>query len=452
MEGFFADATAGVLRIGFPLKVETHGMARHLRIMQDHSPSKASSSAARRALALLLGINLFCYLDRYILAAIIPNIKLEFLSGDPDANGKAGLLTTAFLFSYMLTAPVFGWMADRFSRWKIIAVSVGVWSLASGASGLAAGFTALLLTRVFLGVGEAGYGPAAPTIISDLYPIEKRGLVLSWFFMAIPVGSAFGYVLGGMVDHYFGWRWAFYLVTPPGLLLAAFCAFMPEPKRGGTHQKANLSDYEKLLKIPSLITNIAAQAAMTFAIGGLSVWAPTYIHEARGLPLAQVDLIFGGILVVAGLMSTLLGGWLGDKLRLRFPGAYFLVSGWGMLLGFPATIAMLYVPFPYAWIFIFLAMAFLFLNIGPSNTAIANVTPPAMRATAFALNILVIHLLGDALSPWLIGWIKDHGTWNLSFFAVSTVMLLAGIIWLCSSRALVRDTEAVEAEERSAQG
>jgi MFS family permease len=425
-------------------------MARHLRVMQDHSPSNASSPAARRALALLLGINLFCYLDRYILAAIIPKIKAEFLLGDPDANGKAGLLTTAFLVSYMFMAPLFGWMADRFSRWMIIALSVGLWSIASGASGLAGSFMALLLTRVFLGVGEAGYGPAAPTIISDLYPLEKRGLVLSWFFMAIPVGSALGYVFGGAVDYYLGWRWAFYLVAPPGLVLAALCMFMPEPRRGATHQKANFDDYKKLLKIPSLMTNIAAQAAMTFAIGGLSVWAPTYIHEARGLPLQQVDLIFGGILVGAGLISTLLGGWLGDKLRPRFPGAYFLVSGVGMLLGFPATIAMLYVPFPYAWIFIFLAMAFLFLNIGPSNTAIANVTPTSMRATAFALNILVIHALGDALSPWLIGWIKDHGTWNLSFFTVSTVMLLAGIIWLCSTRALVRDTEAVEAEEEIA--
>jgi MFS family permease len=421
-------------------------MAR-LLVMSAHSSSNAGFSPARRALALLLGINLFCYLDRYILAAIIPKIKLEFLAHDPDANGKAGLLTTVFLVSYMFMAPLFGWMADRYSRWLIIAASVALWSLASGASGLAGSFMALLLTRVFLGVGEAGYGPSAPTIISDLYPLEKRGLVLSWFFMAIPVGSALGYAFGGVIDHHFGWRWAFYLVTPPGLLLAALCTLMPEPARAASHQKPRFADYKKLLKIPSLITNILAQAAMTFAIGGLSVWAPTYIYEARGLPLDQVNLIFGGILVVAGLISTILGGWLADKLRPRYPGAYFLVSGVGMLLGFPATIAMLYVPFPYAWIFIFLAMGFLFLNMGPSNTAIANVTPPSMRATAFALNILIVHLLGDALSPWLIGWIKDHGTWNLSFFAVSTVMLLAGIIWLFSTRALVRDTEAAEREE-----
>ncbi|MDQ3623955.1 MAG: MFS transporter [Verrucomicrobiota bacterium] len=410
---------------------------------------------ASRALALLLVINLLCYLDRYILAAVIPAVKAEFLAGDPDANGKAGLLTTAFLVSYMLTAPLFGWLADRFSRWLIIGLSVALWSLASGATGLAGTFLMLLATRVFLGIGEAGYGPSAPTIISDLYPVEKRGQMLAWFFMAIPVGSALGYVFGGVVHHYLGWRWAFFLVVPPGLLLAAICALMPEPRRvsasaGIAPAAPAAADYARLLRIPSLITNILAQTAMTFSIGALSVWAPTYIHEARGQPLAQTNVIFGGILVVAGIVSTLLGGWLGDRLRGRFPGSYFIVSGCGMLLGFPATIAMLYVPFPAAWIFIGAAMFFLFLNVGPANTALANVTPRTMRASAFALNILIIHAFGDALSPWLIGWIKDHGTWNLSFFTVSTMMLLAGVIWLCSAKALARDTALIEAQERPA--
>jgi MFS family permease len=350
----------------------------------------------------------------------------------------------------MLTAPIFGWMADRYSRWAIIGLSVALWSVASGVTGLAGGFTALLLTRVFLGIGEAGYGPAAPTIISDLYPVERRGLVLAWFFMAIPVGSALGYVLGGLVHQWLGWRWAFYLVAPPGLLLAAFCVLMKNPPRsGGAHAKpARLEDYEKLAKIPSLVANILAQTAMTFAIGGLSVWVPTYISEARGQSLATTDSIFGGIVVVAGLISTLFGGWLGDKLRSRFPGSYFLVSGCGMLLGFPMTIAMLYVPFPAAWVCIFFAIFFLFMNTGPANTALANVTPSNMRAAAFAVNILVIHLLGDAFSPALIGFIKDHGSWELSFFTVSTVMLVAGVIWLSSMKWLVRDTAAVAAAER----
>ncbi len=412
-------------------------------------------SSARGSLSLLIAINLCCYLDRYILAAVIPRLKLEFLAGDPDANGKAGLLTTAFLVTYMLTAPLFGWLADRFSRWTLIGVSVAFWSLASGASGLAAGFIMLLCTRIFLGVGEAGYAPAAPTIISDFYPVEKRGLVMSWFYMAIPVGSALGFAWGGLVAEHLGWRWAFYLVVPPGLLLAMIAFFMKDPRRAKTTKtveiahRAGIADYKRLLKIPSLRTNIIAQTAMTFAIGGLSVWLPTYIHEARGEPLGRTDMIFGGILVVAGLVSTLTGGWLGDRLRARFRGSYFLVSGCGMLIGFPATIAMLYVPFPAAWICIFVAIFFVFLNTGPANTALANVTPRAIRASAFALTILVIHLLGDVLSPPLIGWIKDHGSWNLSFLTVSAAMLVAGVIWLSNTRSLIRDSAAVEAAEET---
>ncbi len=404
---------------------------------------------ARPALALLLCINLFCYLDRYILASILPAIKRDFLAGDPHANAKAGLLTTAFMVSYMLTAPLFGWMADRWPRWPLIALAVALWSLASGATGLAATFTALLLTRVFLGIGEAGYGPAAPTIIADLYPVARRGLVLSWFYMAMPVGSALGYAFGGGINKLLGWRWAFFLVTPPGLLLAVICLLMRDPRHtdAAPRPHATLADYKTLIRIPSLVSNIAAQTALTFAIGGLSVWAPTYIHEGRGQPLAQTDLIFGAILVLAGFFSTLLGGWLADALRSRYPGSYFLVSGCGMLLGFPCTVAMLYTPFPAAWVLVFLAIFFLFLNTGPSNTALANVTPPAMRATAFAANILVIHLLGDALSPWLIGWIKDRSTWDAAFLTVSAVMLIAALVWLFTSKSLIRDTAAVARTE-----
>jgi MFS family permease len=402
---------------------------------------------ARRALALLVVINLVCYLDRYILASILKPLKETFLAGDPNANGKAGLLTSAFMVSYMVMAPVFGVLADRYNRWTIIGLSVAFWSLASGASGLAMTYTAFLLTRIFLGVGEAGYGPAAPTILSDYFPVEKRGLVMAWFYMAIPVGSALGYGFGGLMQSVLDWRWAFYLMTVPGLALAAYCFRQPEPKRAtaGPAQKPGLAEYKHLLRIPSLITNILGQTAMTFAIGGLSVFVPLYLEEARGVSTTQASIGFGAIVAAGGLVATLFGGWLADRLRARFSGAYFLVSGSGMLLGFPMTIAMLYVPFPYAWVFIFLAIFFLFLNTGPANTALANVTPPRLRATAFAINILVIHLLGDVISPPIIGFVKDTThSWNAAFFTVSLAMLLAGIIWIASMKSLAKDTAAAE--------
>src|SRR5690348_11630286 len=175
----------------------------------------ASTRGARTALGLLLAINMFNYVDRYVLAAVEPAVQKDFFKpGDPNAEAWMGSLATAFMVSYLVMAPIFGWLADRMSRWLLVGIGVMVWSLASGASGLAAFFTMLLATRCFVGVGEAGYGPAAPTIISDLYPVARRGAVLAWFYAAIPVGSALGFVIGGVIAKHFGWRVAFYVVVP----------------------------------------------------------------------------------------------------------------------------------------------------------------------------------------------------------------------------------------------
>ena len=402
---------------------------------------------ARTALGLLLAINLFNYIDRQILAAVEPSIRETFFSpGDPNAMAISGTLGSAFLVSYMLSAPALGWLADRFSRWIIIGVAVIVWSLATGASGMAATFGILFLTRIFVGIGEGGYGPAAPTILADLFPIEKRGRILAVFCAAIPVGSALGYVLGGLIDNELGWRWAFYLVTPPGILLGIICFFQRDPRAvsgvRSERQRAKLEDYLTLMRTPSFVINCAAQTAMTFALGGIGFWVAAYLRF-RGQPASSTP-IFGAIIVVAGLLSTLAGGWAGDKFRNKYPGSYFLVSGLGMVLAFPLFAAMLYTPFPYAWLLMFSSVFFLFLNTGPSNTALANVALPKVRATAFALNILVIHALGDVLAFPTIGYVAGHTDWTTAFLLVSLVMLLSGVIWLYGMKYLAKDTAAVE--------
>ena len=405
---------------------------------------------ARVALLLLLGINLFNYIDRYVLAAVEPEIQKQFFRpGDKNAEALMGSLATAFIVSYLVMAPVFGWLADRSSRWLLIGISVIVWSLASGASGLAGFFTMLLITRLFVGVGEAGYGPAAPTIISDLYPVARRGAVLAWFYAAIPVGSALGYVIGGWLAQSFGtWRAPFYAVIIPGLLLGVCCFWMKDPPRGQTdgssgpsHRKANLADYLVLLRTPSYVLDTLGMAAMTFAIGGISFWIPKYFVDQRHAgDLAHVNSVFGGIVVVGGLSATLAGGWAGDRLRKRFSGSYFLVSAAGILLACPFVIAMLYVSFPWAWVMLSVAVFCLFFNTGPSNTILSNVTHSSIRATGFALNILAIHILGDAFSPPLLGKI-GHYSWNGAFGVVAAVMALAGLLWLLGAGHLERDTQ-----------
>ena len=414
------------------------------------------------ALALLLGINLFNYIDRYILAAVEPLISDHFFAAtDEAAMAKTGALATAFLLSYMVLAPVFGWLADRFSRWLIVAFGVGLWSLASGASGLAATFFALVATRIFVGVGEAAYGPAAPTIISDLFAVEKRGRMLAFFYVAIPVGSAIGYAFGGSVGQRFGWRWPFYLVTIPGLLLAVCCLFMRDPRgvRARAQEKAakpkiSLGDALALFRIRSFTMNTAAMTAMTFAMGGIAFWVPRYLFKYRaadfgGHPdLGQINFTFGVITASAGLLATLLGGWAGDFVRRRFASAYFLVSALTIFFAFPATVLMLRTPFPGAWVLVFFVVFFLFFNTGPANAALANVTPSANRATAFALNIFIIHLLGDAISPPLIGWIAgETRSMNFAFLVVSAMMVVAAACWLMGARTLGRDTAAIVALE-----
>ena len=426
---------------------------------------------ARKAVALLLTINLFNYIDRQILSAVSPPLTAEFHLSD----AQTGLLSTAFLYAYMIGAPILGRLAERVSRWWIIAGSVAVWSLASGLTGfagnfsaLSCGFAILLASRVIVGVGEAGYGPAAPALISDYFSIEKRGKVMALFYVAIPVGSALGYVLGGQINEHFGWRWAFYLVVPPGLLLAAFSWFMrePHPHRPRVVSKGTLrADARALLHIPSFLLNTAAMTAMTFAIGGIAFWIPKYMSqrlaEQSGLSvlgalgnlgamgqfnkiLSEVNTTFGIIVVIAGILSTLAGTWLGEKLRPRFSGAYFTVSGIAIVLAFPCTLAMLHLPFPYAWFAVFGAVFFLFFNTGPANTALANVTSPAMRATAFAINIFFIHAFGDAISPPLIGWVKGKTSWDTAFTLVSLMMVLASALWFIAARYLGADTAAVE--------
>lgn len=408
---------------------------------------------------LLLTINMFNYIDRQVLAAVEVRIHEDFrAAGELITDAEMGFLSTAFLLSYMVASPLFGWFADRTARWKIVAVGVLAWSLASGASGLAETYVMLLLTRLCVGVGEAAYGPTAPTLIADMYPVARRGSVLAWFYMAIPVGSAVGYVWGGhlAVMEEWGWRWAFYLSAPPGILLAVWAWFMREPPRGANEdgtptRAARLTDFAVLFRTPSFVFNTLGMTMMTFALGGLAFWMPRYIvmfrHEGK---LDTVGTMFGGITVVAGLTATLAGGYLGDRLRTRWSGSYFLVSGLGMLLGLPLFLAFLFTPFPYAWGLLFAAEFCLFFNTGPSNTILANVTHPAIRASAFALNIFIIHALGDAISPTLIGMITDAtklnptdvGDMNLSFGAgVSLAIFLSGVFWMLGAKHLGRDTE-----------
>ncbi|HVU36737.1 MAG TPA: MFS transporter [Opitutales bacterium] len=446
------------------------------------NPPAAPLANARRVLALLLAVNLFNYIDRYVLASVVGSVKDTFLHQGGASGGAIqaiqdwtqahlhfkpelafmGFLSMAFMTVYMVGAPIFGHLADRYPRRVLIGIGVILWTLASGASGLAPTFLALLLTRCFIGIGEAAYGPVAPAIISDLYPVEHRGRALAWFNLAIPVGSALGFALGGSVlalqvgdwgARYLGihaadWRWAFFLVVPPGLILGAFCFFLREPERGqsdntGKFKAAAWSDYLALLRNPSFALCTLGMAAMTFSIGGIAFWMPYYLAQLPGAPeLGKVSIIFGGIVCLAGMSGTLIGGYVGDRLRGRFRGSYFIVSGIAMIIGFPLMWWMLHASFPgnTIWVLTFCTCFCLFFNTGPTNTILANVTHPSIRAVAFAANIFFIHAFGDVISPVVIGVLGDRYGMMDAFLVVGVMFLLAGGFWLWGARHLDRDT------------
>jgi MFS family permease len=436
---------------------------------------------ARTALLVLLAINLFNYIDRQVLSANLPHIEEQFLPpGGPYNKTYLGYLATAFVLSYTLLSLPFTWLTHYVSRWKLVGTAVILWSLASGGSGLAGGFVILLLTRCLVGVGEAAYGPVAPDMISDLYPVKTRGNVLAWFYVAMPVGSALGYALAAVGLFLFrDWRWSFYLVVLPGLVLGVWCFFLPEPPLGHTDLGRNARvrpprwrDYLCLLRNPSYVLATLGMTALTFTAGAVAHWMPDYVAKYRhGASLETTNLVFGILVVAGGLSGTLLGGWAGDELRPRFSGSYFLVSGLAMLLAFPCFLGVLYLPFapfPWAWVCAFLTCFFIFFSTGPSNAILANVTHPALRARAFAINILIIHLFGDAISPPVVGAIAD--AWaatppvgvtvgapavpvtvgasavarvpamNAGLLAVSVVVLLGAVFWLMGVPFLGRDT------------
>jgi MFS family permease len=242
------------------------------------------------------------------------------------------------------------------------------------------------------------------------------------------------------------WRWAFFVVVPPGLLLGVWCFLMRDPPRGqldtgAITRPATARDYLLILQTPSYMLTTLGMTAMTFAMGGMGFWMPEYALQRGAGTLAEVNIYFGGIVVVSGIGGTIAGGVLGDVLKNHIRGAYFVVSSVAMATAFPLIVAALYTEFPFAWVLIFLACFCLFFNTGPTNTILANVTHPATRASAFALNILIIHALGDAISPTIIGWINGFaGSMNAGFLTVSIFCLVGAILWFFGAAHLDRDT------------
>ena len=406
-----------------------------------------SPRAARIGLAVLTLINLFNYLDRYVVASLVESLKKAPLN---LSDTQLGSLMTGFVLVYMLTSPIFGTLGDRRGRPRLLALGVGIWSAATALGGLARNFAGLFAARATVGVGEAAYGTIAPALLADYFPREKRGRVFAVFFAAIPIGSAAGYVLGGLMDQKFGWRAAFFVAGVPGLLLALLCLGLKDPPRGAQDTNGDevrphpgplpggegvRAAYARLLKNRAYRWTVLGYAAYTFALGGLAFWAPAFLERVRGMPKAQATVQFGAIVVVTGFIGTFAGGWTGDFFLRHSKEAYLRVSGWATLAAAPAALVAFVSPNPAVYMpAIVVTELLLFASTGPINSAIVNVVAPTERATAVALSILGIHLLGDVPSPPIIGALSDATSLGTAFLILPAVIALAGGIWLYAAR------------------
>jgi MFS transporter, Spinster family, sphingosine-1-phosphate transporter len=392
--------------------------------------------AATYALAVLTFINLFNYLDRWIVAAVIESIKRSELQLNDTQLGFVG---SGFIIIYTLTSPLFGMLGDRRARPPLIALGVAVWSLATAMAGFARGFVSLFAARSFVGVGEAAYGTIAPALLADHFPIEKRGRVMAAFFAAIPVGSAAGYILGGLVDAHFGWRAAFWIAGAPGLILSLLVLKVVDPPRG-KHDEAGAqpvvphrsiaASYRHLLRNRTYVLTVLGYGAYTFALGGLAFWMPAFLERIRGMTRSEATVTFGAITLVTGFLGTFAGGFLGDLLLRRTKNAYLWLSGVATLIGAPITYISLTAPDREVFLpAIVIAEFLIFMSTGPVNSAIVNVVSPSERATAVGLSVFAMHFFGDIPSPPLIGILSDASSLERAFVIVPAAIVVSGLLW-----------------------
>ena len=357
------------------------------------------------------------------------------------------------MLCYMLAAPLFGRFGDRMNRARLAACGLAIWSLATMFSGMVSSYRALLATRALVGIGEASFGTVSPGLVADYFIKEQRGRVMSLFFLAIPMGSALGYVLGGQLAQRYGWQNAFFMVGLPGLLLAIPLWKLADPGRGAEFcakplLNISITDELKYFLINRTFVNATlSMTAMTFALGGLAQWTPSFLNRSFGLDVGKGNLLFGGITVVSGIVGTLAGGWLGDRLKRHTPAGQLYVTAAGFVLGAPlAVIALLSTSLPICLTAIALAELFLFLNTGPLNTVLVDVLRPERRATGFAITIFIIHALGDAISPAIIGSLSDIWGLRAALLITPLAVAVAAVFALRGSRFVETDQMSAEAE------
>ena len=425
---------------------------------RDGYRSAVTRGYARYVLAVMVGINFLNYMDRWVAASAATPIKAEF--GLTDA--EVGLLGTAFLLVYAVAALPFGFWADRGIRRTVIGVGVTIWSLATLFSGFARNYAQLFASRAVLGIGEASYYPAGTSLMSDYFPKEQRGRVMSIWGAGSTIGIAVGFAGGGYVADHFGWRNAFFFAAVPGLLFALLAFTMREPLRGSAEAvgktvkrtaEANLSTFLNLMRIPTLRAAILAQTVLYFVLASNAFWLPSVLQRRFDMTTSGAGLLAGIVLVIGGLIGTLAGGWIADHLSKRSPSAHLQVGIAGFIIGAIFITIALLAPLSIGPIPIFvpaflITVVALYLHSGPFTAVSQNVVSPALRASSVTMLLFVSHVFGDSHSTFDVGWISDRiGSLQTALLITSpTLLLVAAAVAATGLRTVKPDIEKMEAE------
>jgi MFS transporter, Spinster family, sphingosine-1-phosphate transporter len=387
-------------------------------------------------LFILTGLNLFNYIDRYVLSAVRSPLAADFGLG----YGDSGRLFTAFMIGYLVTSPLFGYLGDRTSRKWLIGSGIFVWSLATVLTGVAADFRQLLLFRILVGVGEASYASISPGLLSDAWGPKERNNALSIYYTAIPVGCALGYIIGGAIAAHWGWRHSFFWAGAPGLLLAFAVLPFREPMRGESEgldsnhiKKPGWIDLFRLFGNRHYTLVVGGYVAYTFALGAFSFWGPTFLEKVHHLSTAKADSLFGGIIIFTGLVGTLLGGLAATKWKRNHPAGYAWLISISTLIAIPSSfLALLSTHMGIALSMLALSIFLLFMCTGPVNTLILESVPANLRSSAMALSIFLIHLFGDLWSPEIVGRIADSLDNNLqqAMLILPMTLAISGGLWM----------------------
>lgn len=394
------------------------------------APANGTSVAARGRvswgiLGILALVNFLNYVDRQILLPLIPDIQRSLRISD----AQAGLLVTAFMVVHSLTSVPIAVLADRWRRKWVIAIGVGVWSVATALGAITRSFWQLFAARAAVGIGEAAYAPAASAILAEEFPGRGRATAMGVFQLGMLVGGGVGFVVGGAIGAAFGWRAAFLVAGLPGLLVALLTLLIPETRAVVAARTAERPPITDLLRSKNFLQIVLGGTLVTFAIGGILAWAPTFIQRYHGFSPAEAGTVVGLGGVVAGLLGVVTGAFLADRLARRSAGARPIVAGAGFLLGVPFHIGLLVIDHRVAFLAcVWLTIYFFAWFTGPILAAVVDEIRPALHATAVGTYLLVIHLGGDAISPPIIGVISDKTDLRTALLAPVVAAILGGVV------------------------